>query len=54
MSLADAGQYGMLVNIDGPQTVGIPLSAVVGKLRRVPVDGEVVCLARELGVSFGE
>ena len=54
VSLADAGQYGMLVNIDGPQTVGIPLSAVVGKLRRVPVDGEVVCLARELGVSFGE
>lgn len=54
VNLVDAGQYGMMVNLDKGDTEGVPLSSVVGKIRQVPVKGSMINLARELGVSFGE
>lgn len=54
VKLVDTAQFGKMVNIDGPEAVGIPLSAILEKIRSVPVEGEMLQLARELGVSFGE
>jgi 6-phosphofructokinase 1 len=49
-----AGNFGMMVAFHPPDIVAIPLSDVVGKLKRVPVDFDLVRTARAVGVSFGE
>ena len=54
VGLVAAEQFGMMVNIDGPEIIGVPLSDILGKIRSVPVEGGMLKLARELGVSFGE
>jgi hypothetical protein len=32
----------------------VPLEAAVASLKRVPLDGDTVRTARELGISFGD
>ncbi len=54
VNLVAAGRFGTLVNLDGPEAAGVPLAEIAGKYRLVPVDGELIQLARDLGVSFGE
>jgi ATP-dependent phosphofructokinase / diphosphate-dependent phosphofructokinase len=54
VELLRAGAFGMMVAFDPPDIVAIPLSDVVGKLRRVPLDFDLVRTARAIGVSFGE
>jgi 6-phosphofructokinase 1 len=49
-----AGQEGVMVAL-GPQAIElVPLEAVAGRTRRVPVDGDTVATARELGICLGD
>ena len=48
------GQYGKMVANHPPDLVPIPLGDVVGKIKTVPIDSDLVKTARALGVSFGD
>ena len=52
--LVEEGEFGCMVALRPPEVVPVPLSDAVSKLRRVPVDGDVVRTARALGISFGD
>jgi ATP-dependent phosphofructokinase / diphosphate-dependent phosphofructokinase len=46
--------YGVMVAHRPPDTLGIPITEAIGKLRTVPTDCDVVRTARALGISFGD
>ena len=48
------GQFGKMVANHPPDLVPIPLGEVVGKIKTVPLDYDLVTTARALGVSFGD
>lgn len=52
-ALAD-GQSGVMVTLDGQAIGAVPLAEVAGRTRRVPVDGDTVRTARELGICLGD
>lgn len=47
-------QYGNMVAIRNNQIVAVPLSEVAGKLKKVPIDHDLVQAARDIGISFGD
>jgi 6-phosphofructokinase 1 len=48
------GQSGVMVSL-GDRDIGtVPLSEVAGRTKRVPVDGDTVRTARDLGICLGE
>jgi 6-phosphofructokinase 1 len=47
-------QYGYMVALKPPDTVAVRITDAVGKLRTVPLDGDIVQTARALGISFGD
>ncbi|MBI3048259.1 MAG: 6-phosphofructokinase [Acidobacteria bacterium] len=49
-----AGQFGMMVANHPPDIVPVPLGEVVGKIRTVPLDYDLIHTARAMGVSFGD
>jgi ATP-dependent phosphofructokinase / diphosphate-dependent phosphofructokinase len=52
--LAAAGQWGTMVAYDPPEMTAVPLEAAIATLKRVPLEGDTVRTARELGISFGD
>jgi phosphofructokinase-like protein len=48
------GAFGRMVAFHPPDIVSIPLSDVVGRVKRVPADFDLVRTARAVGVSFGD
>lgn len=48
------GHYGIMVGLNGRNSVAIPLEEIVGKRKNVPLDHAWISTARELGVSFGD
>ncbi len=48
------GQFGKMVANHPPDIVPIPLGEVVGRIKTVPLDSDLVHTARALGVSFGD
>jgi 6-phosphofructokinase 1 len=49
-----AGTFGVMVALRSPDIVTVPLEQVVGKIRNVPVDGDVVRTARDLNMCLGD
>jgi phosphofructokinase-like protein len=49
-----SGQYGTMVANRPPDLVAVPIEEVVGKIKTVPLDSDLVQTARALGVSFGD
>jgi 6-phosphofructokinase 1 len=47
-------RIGILVALRAPNTVGIPITEAIGRLRTVSTDGDIVRTARDLGISFGD
>jgi 6-phosphofructokinase 1 len=45
---------GHMVTLRGQDTVSVPLEAAVGNNKRVPPDGELVAVARSLGIELGQ
>ena len=54
VELVLAGKFGVMTALHSPNLVAVPLECVVGKLRAVPLDGDVMRAARNVGISFGE
>jgi 6-phosphofructokinase 1 len=48
------GQFGKMVANHPPDLVPIPLGEVVGKIKTVPLDYDLLLTARSLGISFGD
>ncbi len=48
------GQFGKMVANHPPDLVPIPLQDVVGKIKTVPLDNDLLTTARALGVCFGD
>ncbi len=52
--LALSGKYGQMVALRGLEIISVPLEEAVGNLRTVPVDGNLVRVARMAGITFGD
>jgi ATP-dependent phosphofructokinase / diphosphate-dependent phosphofructokinase len=48
------GQFGTMIASRGSVIAPVPLTDGVGRIRTVPVDGELVRSARAIGISFGD
>ncbi len=44
----------MMVAYQPPDTVAVPITEAIGRLRTIPPDGDIVQTARALGISFGD
>jgi phosphofructokinase-like protein len=54
MELVLARNWGTMVALQPPDIVAVPLAAVAGKIRTVPVHGALIRTARAIGVGFGD
>ncbi len=54
VELADKGHWGCMVALDPPEVLSVPLEEAIEHVKRVPIEGDVVCTARALGISFGD
>lgn len=52
--LVAADKYGYMVALRPPDMDAIPITEAIGRLRTVPIDGDLVRSAKELGISFGD
>jgi 6-phosphofructokinase 1 len=52
--LVAARQFGMMVALQPPRIVAIPLEEAIATPRRVPLDSDTITTARDLGISFGD
>ena len=50
----DQGMNGVMVALNPPRLDFVPLQEAVAQLRLVPMDGELVLVARALGICFGD
>jgi 6-phosphofructokinase 1 len=48
------GESGVMVALGGQDVETVPLAEVAGRNKRVPLDGDTVRTARELGICFGD
>lgn len=54
VDLAMEGKFGNMVTLNGNKISSVPLEEVIGKLKKVDPEGELVKTARALGISFGD
>ena len=54
VELVNEGKFGMMVALQGDSITAVSLEDAVGKLKTVPVDGELVKIAKSVGVGFGD
>ncbi|MBI5369308.1 MAG: ATP-dependent 6-phosphofructokinase, partial [Planctomycetes bacterium] len=47
-------EFGMMVSLQPPDTRAVKITDAIGRIRQVPIDGDLVRTARALGVSFGD
>jgi 6-phosphofructokinase 1 len=52
--LVAAGQFGTMVALHPPVVRAVPLEEAIARVKLVPVDGDVVQTARDMGISFGD
>ncbi len=50
----EAGQTDVMVALDPPDVRYVPLAQATQRIKTVPLDGDVVLTARDLGISFGD
>lgn len=46
--------FGTMVALSPPTITAVPLKEAISKMKRVPLDSDVVLSARQLGISFGD
>ena len=54
IELVLARTWGTMVALQPPDIVSVPLAAIAGKIRTVPVDSDLIRTARAIGVGFGD
>jgi 6-phosphofructokinase 1 len=50
----DEGHNGIMVALDPPTVEYVPLASVKSRQKKVPLDGDTMLTARDLGISFGD
>ncbi|HVS15566.1 MAG TPA: ATP-dependent 6-phosphofructokinase [Thermoanaerobaculia bacterium] len=50
----EGGQFGTMVALDPPNVRTVPLEQAISRMKTVPLDGDTVLTARELGICLGE
>ena len=48
------GRYNMMAAIRNDQLCPVSISEIAGRIKTVPLDGELIRIARSIGVSFGD
>ncbi len=48
------GQDGVMVALDPPKVKYVPISEAIGKMKYVPLDGDTILTARDLGIIFAD
>lgn len=54
VSMIAEGRYNMMAAIRNDQLCPVKISDISGKIKTVPMDGELVKIARSIGISFGD
>lgn len=54
VELVHSGEFGKMVALQGNDIIAVSLEDAVGSLKTVPPDGELVRIAKNIGVSFGD
>jgi len=54
VNLAAEGKFGRMVCLKGQNIESVPLEQAVGELHTVPVNGELIKVARQLGICLGD
>ena len=54
VDLMRQGEFGTMVAFDPPDIVAKPLAEVVGKVKTVPMNFDLLVTAKSLGVTFGD
>ncbi|MGI6668929.1 MAG: 6-phosphofructokinase [Acetivibrionales bacterium] len=54
VELASEGEFGNMVSLNGNKITYVSLEEAVGRLKQVEPDGELVRIARSVGVGFGD
>ena len=49
-----SGADGVLISYQPPEVKTVPLAESIGRIRTVPVEGEMMQIARALGIAFGD
>jgi len=52
--LVAEGKFGMMVALQPPRIVPVPIAEAIAQPRRVPLDSDTITTARDLGTSFGD
>jgi 6-phosphofructokinase 1 len=50
----DQGKRDVMVALDPPTVKYVPLDAVAGRMKTVPLDSDIILTARDLGICFGD
>ncbi len=50
----EAGQFGVMVALDPPNVLTVPLEVATSHMKTVPLDGDTMLTARDLGICFGD
>jgi ATP-dependent phosphofructokinase / diphosphate-dependent phosphofructokinase len=50
----EEGQSGVMIALDPPFVKYVPISEAIGKMKKVPLDSDILQTARDLGISFCE
>ncbi len=50
----DEGENGIMVGLQPPDVVYVPLAEATAQLKTVPLDGDTMRTARDLGINFGD
>lgn len=54
VNLVKDGCLGCMVALHPPNVLAVPLKEAISQIKYVPPEGDVVCTARALGISFGD
>jgi len=54
VDLIREGKFGQMVSYQNYEVGSVPISDAVGQLKTVPPNGQVVRIAKEIGINFGE
>jgi 6-phosphofructokinase 1 len=54
VDLVKRGRFGVMVALRSPDIIEVPIEFIVGRTRTVPLDSEVVQVARNMGMCLGD
>jgi len=52
--MVEARQFNCMVALDPPRVHAVPLEVATSRMKCVPLDGDTMQTARDLGISFGD